>query len=72
MPFILVFNIVVGVLLAITMVVILGTIILGRDTKGQTSERVEKQRVVISKVKSISYLVFFAIMIIMIIVNLIV
>ena len=72
MPFILVFNIVVGVLLAITMVVILGTIILGRDTKGQTSERVEKQRLVISKVKSISYLVFFAIMIIMIAVGILI
>ena len=72
MPFVLVFNIVVGVLLGLTLLVIFGTSILARDTKVQTSERVLKQRAIINKVKAISYIVFFAIMVIMIIVNLIV
>jgi len=71
MPFIIIFNIIISVLMGIVLMVILGTSVLIKDASKKTSEKAEKQRNTISKIRSISYLVFFAILIIMIIVNLI-
>lgn len=72
MPFIVIFNIIVSAVLAVGLVVILVTFVLGRDLRKKQGEKVEHQTRIISKVRAISYLVIFAVMLIMIVVNLIV
>ena len=72
MAFVIVFNIIVSALLAIGLVVILGTFVLSRDANKKQGEKAERQAQLISKVRAITYLAIFVVMIIMIIVNLIV
>lgn len=72
MAFILVFNIIVSVLLGIGLVVILGSFVLSRDSKKARDEKAERQAQLVGKVRAITYLAVFAVMLIMIIVNLIV
>lgn len=72
MGFILVFNIIVGVCLAIGLLVILATIVISKDLKNRQGEESQKKALIVSRVRGITYIAIFAIMIIMIIVNLIV
>ena len=71
MPFIIVFNITVCVLMAVVLLVLLGTAVFARDNRKKTGEKAEKMQETISSVRGISYLVFFAVLILMIIINLI-
>lgn len=71
MPFIIVFNIIVCVLVAGVILTILGCSVANRDNARKQGEKAEKLRTTIDKVRAIAYLVFFGILILMIIVNLI-
>ena len=72
MTFIVVFNIIISVLLVLGLVVILGSFVLSRDAKKVSGEKAEKQTQIISRVRAITYLIIFAVMTLMIVVNLIV
>lgn len=72
MAFVVVFNIIVSVLLSVGLVVILSTFVLSRDAKKKQGEKAERQAQLISKVRAITYLAIFAVMALMIIVNLII
>ena len=72
MSFIVIFNIIVSVCLLIGLVVILGSFVLSRDAKKLQGEKAERQAQLVSRVRAITYLAVFAVMVLMIIVNLIV
>lgn len=71
MPFIIVFNIIVCVLVAGVILTILGCSVANRDNARKQGEKAEKLRATIDKVRTIAYLTFFGILVLMIIVNLI-
>ena len=71
MPFIIVFNIVVAGLAGIILILILGASIALKDAKRKPKEKAESVQDKIEKVRVIAYLIFFGLLILMIIVNLI-
>lgn len=72
MSFIVVFNIIISVSLVLGLTVILATFVLSRDVKGASGEKAERQANMLRKVRAVTYLAVFAVMILMIVVNLIV
>ena len=71
MPFIIVFNIIVCVLVAGVILTILGCSVASKDNAKRQGEKSEKLRLTIDRVRAIAYLTFFAVLLLMIIVNLI-
>ena len=71
MPFIIVFNIIVCVIVAGVIFTILGCSVASKDNAKKKGEKAEKLNAVIDKVRAIAYLVFFATLVLMIIINLI-
>lgn len=72
MPFIIIFNIIICAVMFGVLAVIMGAFVASRDNKKRTGERAEKTQLKIEKVKTIAYLVFGCVLILMILVNLII
>lgn len=71
MPFIIVFNIIVIVITAGVLLTIIGCAVASKDNEKRKGDSVEKRREIIDKVRGISYLVFFCLVVLMVVVNII-
>ena len=71
MPFIIVFNIIVCVIVAGVILTILGCSVANKDNAKKQGAQAEKFGETIDKVRAIAYMVFFATLVLMIIINLI-
>ena len=71
MPFIVVFNIIVCVLLGGVLLTILGCSVATKDNIKRKGEKSESVQYKINKIRNITYLVFGCVMVLMLIVNLI-
>lgn len=69
MPFIIVFNIIVCVLIAVILLVVLGCGVATKDNKKRTGEKAEITQLKIDKVRNIAYLVFLCVIVLMVIIN---
>ncbi len=71
MPFIIVFNIIIAVMVGIDLLTILTLAVISRDNKKRVDEKSRVKQQKIDKNRNICYIVFFAILILSVIINLI-
>lgn len=71
MPFIIVFNIIIAVMVGIDLLTILTLAVIGKDNKKRVDEKSRVRQQQIDKTRNICYIVFFAILILSVIINLI-
>ena len=71
MSFIIVFNICVCVIAAVILLVLLASSVISRDLKKKGDEKAVQALSKVERVRSFSYLVFFCVLILMVMVNLI-
>lgn len=71
MPFIIVINIIIAVMVGIDLLTILTLAVIGKDNKKRVDEKSRVKQQKIDKTRNICYIVFFAILILSVIINLI-
>lgn len=71
MPFIIVFNIIIAVMVGIDLLTILTLAVISIDNKKRVDEKSRVKQQKIDKTRNICYIVFFAILILSVIINLI-
>lgn len=72
MPFIIVFNIIITVLIFAVLLVVLGCGVATKDNRRKSGDKAQLTQEKIDKVRNIAYLVFLCVIVLMVIINVIV